>query len=63
MRIVTSEMVTIHSSKWLFVQRANKSHACHGLQWDFLAWAIHVIGLAGHFGPDKTNEEGEHQFY
>ena len=30
---------------------------------DFLVWEVHVGGLSGHFGRDKTIEEVERQFY
>jgi hypothetical protein len=30
---------------------------------DFLIWEIHVGGLSGHFGRNKTIEEVERQFF
>ena len=46
-----------------YLFKSNKLCIPQSLVRDFLVWEIHVVGLAGHFGLDKTIEEVEHQFY
>ena len=46
-----------------YLFKANKLCIPRSLVRDFLVWEIHVGGLAGHFGKDKTIEEVEHQFF
>ncbi|XP_022865844.1 uncharacterized protein LOC111385657, partial [Olea europaea var. sylvestris] len=46
-----------------YLFRANKLCIPRTSVRDFIAWKIHVGGLADHFGRDKTIEEVERQFY
>lgn len=45
-----------------YLFRANKLCALLLSVHDFLVWEIHVGGLSGHFGWDKSIEEVERQF-
>ena len=46
-----------------FLFRATKLCIPRNSVREFLVWEVHVGGLAGHFGHDKTIEEVECQFY